>query len=86
MIIPQQTDLGRRVVYRPPGVGRRYGVISARMTMRMTMKPQTLDTIVRRRSSRNLVCRHRRLGFSTLSRRPSPLSQWFSGLALRQLV
>ena len=29
MITPQQTDLGRRVVYRPPGVGRRYGVISA---------------------------------------------------------
>ena len=29
MIIPQQTDLGRRVVYRPPGAGRRYGVISA---------------------------------------------------------
>ena len=29
MITPQQTDLGRRVVYRPPRAGRRYGVISA---------------------------------------------------------
>jgi hypothetical protein len=29
MIIPQQSDLGRRVVYRPPGAGSRYGVISA---------------------------------------------------------
>jgi len=29
MITPQQTDLGRRVVYRPPGAGSRYGVISA---------------------------------------------------------
>ena len=29
MITPKQTDLGRRVVYRPPGAGSRYGVISA---------------------------------------------------------
>jgi hypothetical protein len=29
VITPQQSDLGRRVVYQPPGVGRRYGVISA---------------------------------------------------------
>jgi hypothetical protein len=29
MITPQQTDLGRRVIYRPPGAGSRYGVISA---------------------------------------------------------
>ena len=29
MIFPEQTDLGRRVVYRPPEAGRRYGVITA---------------------------------------------------------
>jgi hypothetical protein len=29
MIFPRQADLGRRVIYRPPGAGRRYGVISA---------------------------------------------------------
>jgi hypothetical protein len=29
MITPQQSDLGRRVVYRPTGAGSRYGVISA---------------------------------------------------------
>ena len=29
MIIPQRSDLGRRVVYRPPGAGSRYGIISA---------------------------------------------------------
>ena len=28
MRIPQQTDLGRRVVYRPRGAGRQYGVVS----------------------------------------------------------
>ena len=35
MIFPQQTDLGRRVIYRPPGAGRRYGVISAIYTRRV---------------------------------------------------
>jgi len=29
MIFPQQTDLGRRVVYRPPEAGHRYGIITA---------------------------------------------------------
>ena len=29
MNFPRQSDLGRRVIYRPPGAGRRYGVISA---------------------------------------------------------
>jgi hypothetical protein len=29
MIFPQKTDLGRRVVYRPPEAGRRYGIITA---------------------------------------------------------
>jgi hypothetical protein len=38
MIIPQQTDLGRRVVYRPPGAGRRYGVISAIYTRRVFVR------------------------------------------------
>lgn len=38
MIIPQQTDLGRRVVYRPPGAGRRYGVISAIYTHRLFIR------------------------------------------------
>jgi hypothetical protein len=38
MIIPQQTDLGRRVVYRPPGAGRRYGVISAIYTRRLFIR------------------------------------------------
>ena len=28
MINPKQTDVGRRVVYRPPGAAPRYGVIS----------------------------------------------------------
>jgi hypothetical protein len=38
MIIPQQIDLGRRVVYRPPGAGRRYGVISAIYTRRLFIR------------------------------------------------
>ena len=38
MIIPRQTDLGRRVVYRPPGAGRRYGVISAIYTRRLFIR------------------------------------------------
>ena len=38
MIFPQQTDLGRRVVYRPPGAGRRYGVISAIYTRRVFVR------------------------------------------------
>jgi hypothetical protein len=38
MIIPQQTDLGRRVVYRPPGAGPRYGVISAIYTRRLFIR------------------------------------------------
>jgi hypothetical protein len=38
MIIHQQTDLGRRVVYRPPGAGRRYGVISAIYTRRLFVR------------------------------------------------
>ena len=38
MIIPQQIDLGRRVVYRPPGAGRRYGVISAIYTRRVFVR------------------------------------------------
>ena len=38
MIIPQQTDLGRRVVYRPPGAGRSYGVISAIYTRRVFIR------------------------------------------------
>jgi hypothetical protein len=38
MITPQQTDLGRRVVYRPPGAGRRYGVISAIYTRRVFVR------------------------------------------------
>ena len=29
MIFPQQTDRGRRVVYRPPEAGHRYGIITA---------------------------------------------------------
>ena len=29
MIFPQQTDLGRRVIYRPPEAGHRYGIITA---------------------------------------------------------
>ena len=29
MIPPQQTDLGRRVIYRPPEAGHRYGIIAA---------------------------------------------------------
>ena len=42
MIFPQQTDLGRRVIYRPPGAGRRYGVISAIYT-----RPCSSDSITR---------------------------------------
>jgi hypothetical protein len=38
MIFPQKTDLGRRVVYRPPGAGRRYGVISAIYTRRVFVR------------------------------------------------
>jgi hypothetical protein len=38
MIIPRQTDLGRRVVYRPPGAGPRYGVISAIYTRRLFIR------------------------------------------------
>jgi hypothetical protein len=38
MIFPQQTDLRRRVVYRPPGAGRRYGVISAIYTRRVFVR------------------------------------------------
>ena len=38
MIIPQQTDLRRRVVYRPPGAGHRYGVISAIYTRRVFVR------------------------------------------------
>ena len=29
MITPQQTDLKRRVIYRPPEAGQRYGIITA---------------------------------------------------------
>jgi len=29
MIFPQQNDLGRRVIYRPPEAGHRYGIITA---------------------------------------------------------
>jgi hypothetical protein len=38
MIFPQKTVLGRRVVYRPPGAGRRYGVISAIYTSRVFVR------------------------------------------------
>ena len=38
MIIPQQTDLGRRIIYRPPGAGRRYGIISAIYTRRVFIR------------------------------------------------
>ena len=36
-----------------------------------------------RRSSKNLACRHCKLGSLTPSHRPSPLSQWSSGPAIR---
>ena len=38
MITPEQADLGRRVIYRPPGAGRRYGVISAIYTRRVFVR------------------------------------------------
>ena len=38
MIFSQQADLGRRVVYRPPGAGRRYGVITAIYTRRVFVR------------------------------------------------
>jgi hypothetical protein len=38
MITPQQTDLGRRVVYRPPEAGHRYGIITAVYTRRVFVR------------------------------------------------
>jgi hypothetical protein len=38
MNFPQQTDLGRRIVYRPPEAGSRYGVITAIYTRRVFVR------------------------------------------------
>ena len=34
MIVPQQADLGRRVVYQPPNAGHSHGIITAFYTSR----------------------------------------------------
>ena len=38
MITPQQTDLNRRVIYRPPEAGQRYGIITAIYTHRVFVR------------------------------------------------
>jgi len=38
MITPQQTDLKRRVIYRPPETGQRYGIITAIYTHRVFVR------------------------------------------------
>ena len=38
MIFTKQTDLGRRVIYRPPEAGHRYGIITAIYTRRVFVR------------------------------------------------
>ena len=73
MITPQQTDLGRRVVYRPPGVGRRYGVISAIYTGACSSGSitSTRTEAQRRREGRDAAIHHEELRFAEQHSRTS---------------